>query len=289
MADAGGSRTTINGHGTVTARQRPSLMLMILRLRAAEQTLELGLAKLKKQCDFSTQWLKRLNAISVDFGEPHFDDQVVKDPLARARAAAVKKPPAKDGPTLRGVNVVLTAVWEITTLSTEKILVLVDQLRLEATDDLGSTETPAEPPTWSTPEEQIRGIMAQFQQPPEDDRAPQFLFIARLTDELVEKAYTEAFSQAQLSAKRLARVAGLSPGNLQLHSIHTNRVAQSRQDQIMDRQRCAALLASGSYDLSENDAVSDIFRLIEFTISVNVSYISASHNNLSLNEITENK
>src|SRR5437762_13303376 len=90
MADATPTRTFIMSSGVVTVRQRPSSLLMKVSLHAAEATLELGLAKLKKQCEAAAQWLQRLDAVRVDFGEPHFADQADTDPLKHMRAATAQ-------------------------------------------------------------------------------------------------------------------------------------------------------------------------------------------------------
>src|SRR5262245_24187717 len=175
MADANPSRTTVSASGAVTVRQRPSLLLMKVRLRAAEPTLELGLSKLKAQCDAASQWLKRLGALRVEFGEPHFDDQTDKDPMTRMRVAAARAMGKRPGPPPtanreRGVNVVATAVWQIEALSADQPLVLLDRLRFEAAEDAGSAEAAEETPSWASPEEQIREMMTRMQQLPEDDR-----------------------------------------------------------------------------------------------------------------------
>ncbi len=49
MAGANPERGSVNSSGAVTVRQRPSLLLMKFPFKAAEATLELGLAKLKEQ------------------------------------------------------------------------------------------------------------------------------------------------------------------------------------------------------------------------------------------------
>jgi hypothetical protein len=272
------SRMTVRTDGVATVRQRPSLLLMKHRLRAAESTLELGLARLKAQREAASQWLKRLEAVRVEFGEPHFDDQTDKDPLTKLRTATIKglgKRLAAGAADDRrgGVNVVLTAVWDISAMSAEQTLLLLDRLRFEAAEDAGPAESAEEPPGWNTPEEQMREIFTQLHQPPPDDRAPQFLFVARLSDEQMEKAEAESFARARRNAERLARAAGLSLGKLESLYCGAGGLRESRPNRMMERQRCEALLAGSTYELGEQESVSDDLRSAEFTITVNVSYL----------------
>ena len=67
-------RATVSGDGTATVWERPHLLVMTLPLRAAEATLDLGLAKLRASRDEAAGWLRRLGAARVEPGEPHFAD-----------------------------------------------------------------------------------------------------------------------------------------------------------------------------------------------------------------------
>lgn len=278
MTDECQSRTTISSSGIVTVRQRPALLLMKVRLRATEATLELGLAKLKKQGEATSRWLKRLGAERVDFGEPHFADQADMDPLAKMRAVtarALGKISGEDfakGPT-RGVCVVLTAVWPIASMSAEETLVLVDRLRFESAADSVESEAAKAIPPWASAQEHMQAMITQMHQPPTVDDSPQFLFIARLSEEQRQKATAEAFSRAHENAQRLAQAAGMRLGTSRtIHSTAGGMADVSRPDKLMDRQRCWSMLAGSSYDLGEHEIVFDDPRCAEITVSVNVSY-----------------
>ena len=276
MADDSMLRTTASGNGTVSVRQRPSLLLMKIRVRAVEATLELGLARLKRQCEAATQWLKRAGAVRVETGDPHFDDQIGLDPITKMQAAVAARVRLPAGgssqPRERGVNQVITALWDIAAMSAEEILVFLDRLRFEAGVDADSAEGAEEPPPWETPEAQLREILTQIHRPPTNDREPVFLFIARLSEEQQAKATVEAVAQARQNAERLARGAGMRLGTMK--SLHFGGFgsAPHRTDKMMDRQRCMALLAGSCYDLAENELISDDPRPAEFTITVNASF-----------------
>lgn len=276
MPDASPPRTHVNTTGLVTLRQRPSLLLMTVPLRATEATLELGLTKLKKQCEAASQWLQRLNAVRVEFGEPHFAAQANKDPLKQMRAVTAQALARRSGKPASGerrreVRVVLTAAWDIGALTAEETLVLVDRLQFEAADDPGVDHAAEEPAAWSSPEEQLHNIMAQMAEPV-NDHAPQFLFVAQLSEEQLEKAAAEGFLLARRDAERLARAMGGRLGPLVSLHCSADVTGSGRADKLMERQRCGALLADSAYNLGEHEVVSDDPRSAEFTFRVQVSY-----------------
>jgi hypothetical protein len=277
MADTNMTRTTISTSGTVILRQRPSLLLMKVRLRVAEPTLALGLAKLKGQCESASPWLQSLGAVRIEFGEPHFDDQTDKDPVARMRADAARTlgNPVGGNPSgdhKHGVNVVISALWDIASMSAEETLILLDRLRFEATQDVSTAEVADESTTWANPADQLREMMTKMHQPPKDDGIPQFLCISRLGEEQLERALAEAFSRACRKAELLAQSAGKRLGGLSMIHYGNTVLHDGRHDKLMERQRCGAMLAGTCYDLGEHEIVSDDPRSAEFSISVNVSY-----------------
>lgn len=284
MTEHNRPRPTVSGSGSATVRQRPSVLLMLVRLRAAEATLELGLARLKERREATARWLGRLGAARADCGEPHFDDQTDKDPVAKMRAlagraprAGRKKPPGTDDRPDRGVNAVVTGVWDIAALSPEEVLVLVDRLRFEAAADAGAGETPDEAPPWEGQADPIQQqiqemVLAQLQQPAGPDTGPQFLFVSRLGDEVREAALAEAFARARRNAERAARAAGRMLGDLVSAHVSAGHGAELRPDRLLDRQRCAALLAGSTYELGEYESASDDPRPGEFTVTVNATF-----------------
>jgi hypothetical protein len=60
----------------------------------------------------------------------------------------------------------------------------------------------------------------------------------------------------------------------ELQSLHYDHVLPElgRHDKLLNRQRCVALLAESSYDLRENEVVSDDPRSAEFTVRVGASF-----------------
>lgn len=278
MADTPSKRTTtVSGTGSVVVRQRPSLLLMRLTLRATEQTLELGFAKLRKQCEQVEKWLKRLDAERVEFGEPHFSDQDNGDPMKQhaKRMSSVlamgKASAPKEEAMPQKLNVVATAIWPIGSLSAEQVLIRVDRLRFETAD----TDTPpesAETAPWASPEEQMQEVMARMFESFTDTDKPVILFVSKLSEEQLTAATTEAVALARRSAERMARAFGKPLGTPTFTNVVSGRMANLRADKMMTRQRCEMLLAGTSYHLDEDEVVSDDPRSAEFHLSVTVNY-----------------
>ena len=272
MTDANKTRSSVSTHAAATVRVRPTLLLMLVRVRAAEATLELGLAEVKKRCADATRRLTRLGATRVEAGEPHADDHANPDPVAKMTAAAMlrRRPGGHQPPERAGVNVTLTGTWDIGGRAVEEVLGLVDRLRFDAAADAEPAEPAAELSPWAGPEEQMRAMMeqiAQATQPP-DDRDPKFLFVVRPSDEQLAEATAVAYQSARRQAERLARAAGRPLGELS----YLNYGSDTRTGQIMDKQRCEALLAASSYTLQDGEVVSDDPRAAEVTVSVHTSH-----------------
>ncbi|MBL8817827.1 MAG: SIMPL domain-containing protein [Planctomyces sp.] len=276
MTDAAQQRSTVSTNASATVRLRPTILLMLVRVRATAATLELGLADIKQRSEETARRLTRLGATRVETGEPHADESADMNPVSRMRAAVMPRLPRPANaplPDRAGVNVSLTAIWDIEGFSAEKVLVLVDQLRFDAAADPDAVPPtpPAAPSPWSDPEEHLRSIMAQVTEPPPADLSPQFLYISRPNSEQLANATTEAFGVAKQMAERLAHSAGRRLGEPSSIHYHGSQ-ASHPPDRVLERQRCASLLAASSYKLQGEEVVSEDPRSVEVTVSVHVTH-----------------
>src|SRR5262249_58175258 len=121
MSETEASRTTLSVNGIAMVRQRPSLMLMRILLKAAEATLGQGLDKLRRHGEETSQLLKWLGATGVDLSDPIFADQADKDPIRTATALAMRaqRKSAPSGESRRAVLCAVTGQWDIAGLSAE--------------------------------------------------------------------------------------------------------------------------------------------------------------------------
>ena len=278
MADTPSKRTTtVCGTGTIIVRQRPTFMLLKLTLRATEPTLELGFAHLKKQREQVEKWLRGLNATQVDFGEPHFADQDGSDPMKRRAMRMTsaltrrKGADAKEEAKAQELNVVTTALWPIDTLSAEQVLIQVDRLRFETAESGPPVEAEESPP-WASPEERFQEIVARAVEPFVETGKPLILFSTKLSEERLNDATLRATAQARQAAERLAAAFGKPLGVPTYINANGGRMASIRADRMMARQRCEGLLSGTSYDLGEDEVVSEDPRSVEFNLSVSMNF-----------------
>jgi len=162
-------------------------------------------------------------------------------------------------------------MWDITAMSAEEVLALVDRLRFDAAADADPPEEPEEPPPWEDPHEQMRSALAQMTELPPDDPSPKFLYVARPGEAELAKAAADAYTAARRVAERLAGAASRRLGGLVSVSTGVG-LADHRTDRLMERQRCGALLATSSYALREGEVVSDDPRTTEITITVHATH-----------------
>ncbi|QJW97760.1 SIMPL domain-containing protein [Frigoriglobus tundricola] len=271
MTESTRPRSIVSTDATAVIRQRPAVLLMLVRVRAAGATLDLGLAEVRQLAADAVRRLTRLGAVRAWAGDPHPDDQANPDPLARMRAVAGRVP-AK-APTHRpGVNVTVAATWDIAGLLADGVLTLVDQLQFDAAADASPSEPPEAPadPPWADPAQQIQRMLANAAEPP-DDRAPKFVYIARPTEEQLAQAASEAYLVARHRAERLAGATGLRLGAV-FSLNYGHPVGGGRPDRLMADQRCAALLASVGYVLGDGEIASEDPRAIELAVSVHVAH-----------------
>lgn len=263
VSDTTRPKSTVCTSATATERVRPGMMLMYLRVRAAEATMDHGLTTVRQRAEDAAGRLSRLGATWVRSGEPHEDDNASTDPMARWRPPPIPGLPPPP-PARRGVNVTLTASWDVTGRSAEEVLRLTDRLRFEVTADEPEDEATEDVPAWADPEEQVRQMMARSMEPPKEDVAPKFLFVARPGDDDLDRLTAGAYAAARRSIDRLARAAGRRAGEL----VSISGSESSFDHLNIDRQRWKALLATGDYVPADNEVVSDDPRAAHLTISV---------------------
>jgi hypothetical protein len=266
--------TSISGSGGVIYRQRPSQLLLVITLKALAATLELQLARLQQQREASTKWLLRLGATRVDVGEPHFPDQAPKDPMMHAQTRAMQRMGGKTEEKKEGIRAVLTAIWDISALGAEQLLVLLDRLRFETAVIPSTTEETEEPSPWSSPEEYLRAMMDRMRSGARaDDDAPEFFFISKVSEEQRTKAIADALARARSDAERVAHLLGLRLG--QLTSLTQSNMAELGAHRMMERQRCWSRLNGSAYMPGEYEAISDSPVPCEFGVTVHVQYNAA--------------
>ena len=251
--------------------QRPSLLMMVVRLRANESTLELGLANLNEQREAAAKWLDKLGVLRIEFSEPFFISHIEKNPHKQIMAAATgKRPKVKDD--VCAVQIVVSALWDINALSAEQTLIFFHRLLFETSPDTADPKVPETNPRWASKAEQLGTFLSELQEADPDDESPEFLFISRLSEEQMQKATTEAFTLARQNAETLARDSGMTLGKICMVSRSTLYQRHEGHVRMMAQQCYMSILADTSYKLEENEMVSDDPRSVTFTVGVSTTY-----------------
>ena len=279
MTEPNARQPTVHCSGSASIRTRPSELLLKTRLRVDEATLELRLAKLKTLCEMTAEWLKRLGAKKVDFGDPYFSNHANKNPIRSLHSAAralTKAPAGGSGrERTRDVEVIVTALWDISTMTAEETLILMDRLWFEIIPETEVAETPETALETSrlSAEVNAQEILNRVMHRLEPGEEPvQFLCISRLHEHQLEEASTQAYVQAHQQAERMARASGKRLGELlSLNPLHRQLDAH-RPDRMMDRQRCMAILSGTTYEIGENETIFDDARTVEFTVQLSCTY-----------------
>lgn len=265
---------TVSTQGAETFQLRPKLMLMLLRVRATAATLELSLEDVKRQCIESTQRLTRLGAMQVEAGEPHEDERAEMDPTARIRATMrprLPRLPDVSLPQRPGINVLLTARWNIEDMSAEDVLLLIDQLRFDSAAHVEPEKEAVVAPSWDTRSEGYLSLLTKMHDPPPIDLKPQFLFISRAEESQLSEATEKAYQRSKRIAERLAKAADKQLGDLMSLSIMGGS-GEVRPDHYLSRQQVSLVLSVSSYDLQSDEYVSDDVRPTDVSVSVHATH-----------------
>lgn len=272
MSDAARPRSTVTVNAASTLRVKPTLLLLLVPVRAEDATLEHGLARLKQICTETARRLTRLGATRVEIGDPYGDEHAEADPMVKMQAAAMRRHrKAEPAPAKRaGANAMVTGQWDISRSSAEELLLLVDRLRFEASVEIEEEPAAAEDLPWEDPQQQIRAMIEQATAEPKADPSPKFLYFARLSQESWGEAAAQLFEACRIKAERLAKAAGKRLGDMT--ALHTGHTGDARVDRHMDLQRSRALLARSFYQLEEGEFVSEEPQPAEVSVSLHVTY-----------------
>jgi hypothetical protein len=251
---------------------------MIANLEAAEETLQLGLEKLKQRCDAAARWLQRLDDPTIGFSDPSFTDHVNTDPMLAATQAAQRamgkhlRPAATDDGGRRKVYARLTAIWSLQSKSADEVLVFWDRIKFEAHDITGAPTIEKKANAWDEMENAVEQFVTSLGEQTSDARTPKFLFISQLTDQGYQEALSKAIPIARENAAKLAQAEGKQLDSISYLSGGLTFVDSHLPEAMMQRQSCLSLLANSSYDLQHNETASDNADPVRFDVQVHVSY-----------------
>jgi uncharacterized protein YggE len=224
QGELGPGAGTVSGTGTATVTKKATLMRVHVQLVGKGKGLEEALANLKERREAARTALQTLGAekASISFGDPSLFNPEAQnrrqfERMVRQRmAAAGRKPKGLKLPHTFTVSATLKAEWRLPPEEPEKLLLAVNaiQEKVKAADLGGAKQAQKLSPEEQETAEEMAQMMSDMGQEQADPAEPQFLFVARITEEERQQALSRAFAKARAQAARLARAAGAELGPL---------------------------------------------------------------------------
>ncbi|MDA1054310.1 MAG: SIMPL domain-containing protein [Planctomycetota bacterium] len=274
---------TVSGMGTVSVKQKPTLLRMTIQLQEKGKTVQESLAKLKDRRDAAVLQLQELGAKKDDIvasdptlsaGQTEEEQQMQQMMMQQMRARG-RAPRGLQVPKSVATSTTLTVEWPLTMETNEELLLFADTLqeKIKAADLAGLNE-----PKQLTPEEEelqaeMEETMSDYSYGSEQAKPgePSFVYVARISEDERAKALAAAFDKAKAQAQRLAVAARAKLGAL---SSVSGGTSQSNDDAYGYNgyavQMMMAQAASSSDD--ENEAMTASPGMVTFQVMVNAAF-----------------
>ena len=282
---------TVSGNGTVRVQRQPVLMRLTIELSGKGKTIDEALSRLKDRREVAVLKVESLKAAkeSIQVGQPAISaaalesqqrfEQILQQrmrmgPIGGRTSKAVKIPESVT------VSATLTAEWPLSAASPEELLSSSTQLQKAAKEaDLAGLK---EPMQLSPEEQELAEEMAEMMsdhgygsgseaKPGE----PQFVFVARISEEDCRQAMTEAFAKAQASAARVAAAAGKELG--ELAHLQSNPRGAAMIDYYGEEYYGSPYYASRRMQLagkepSDDESIAPLPGPVDFVFSIEASF-----------------
>jgi len=222
-AESGGS--TVAGTGQVKIRPKPSSIRMHVELVAKGKTLEDALTNLKERREAALIQLEGLRADmeSVKVNAPRISGKQSEQKrrmeqmlMERMRSRGGKVPPGVKVPRSFTVSATLSAEWPLKVDDNERLLMAAEVLREKVgeADLAGTKEAEKLSPEEEELAEEMAGMSSSYGEEEIKPGEPQFVYVARITDDERDKAMADSFAKAKAQAEQLARAANVKLGAL---------------------------------------------------------------------------
>lgn len=216
---------TISSTGMATLKRPPTAMRMHVELLAKGKTLEEALDKLKDLREVASVQLGTLKADpnSIEFGSPSLSaaqsaQKSQFEAMVRQRMSSRGKglPAGLQAPKSVTVSMTLSAEWPLEADDPPGLLLAAQALQEEvkAADLAGSKDAEKLSPEEEELAEEMAAMMRNSGQEEAPLGQPQFLYVARISEQERDKVLAEAFGKAKSQAARLAQAAGAQLGPL---------------------------------------------------------------------------
>lgn len=216
---------SIAGVGTTTLKRSPTAIRMYVELFAKGKTLKEALDKLKDRREAAIVQLEALKADkdSIEVSAPSLSNiqtaqkkQFEIMVMRRMGTRGKKVPKGLQVPKSVTVSAKLTAQWPLDADSPEEFLLAVEALKkkIKDADIAGSKEAEELSAEEKELAEEMEAMMRNSGEENVPLGEPQFVYLARISDDEHNAAMAEAFTKAKEQAAQLARAAGIKLGPL---------------------------------------------------------------------------
>lgn len=275
---------TVSGMGMVSVKQKPTLLRMTIQLQEKGKTVEESLAKLKDRRDAAVLQLQGFGARKSDIvaSDPTLsagktdEEQRMQQMMMQQMRARGRAPKALQLPKSVTTTSTLTVEWPLSVETNEELLLFANTLqdKIEAADLAGRNEpkklTPEEEELQEEMQEMMSGYGGYGNNQPKPGE-PNFLYVARISEDERDKALAAAFDKAKDQAQRLAAAAHANLGKLSSLSGGTSQSNEGEYgyNPYAVQMMRAAAATSGS---DEHEAMVASPGMITFQVIVNATF-----------------
>ena len=213
----------ISASGTSTIKRLPDTIRVIIPLQAKGKTIDEAFANLKTEQQTALEKIQKIGAKQENIKFESFSiDQSQKDKQRQIEMMIAQRMPTPTSTPRQTAAValpttlkcMLLAEWPITGTAAEDILKESYELKQQIDAADFSPQKNELTPEEEELEEEMEAMDYRRSYDSESGNEPQFLFVSGVTEKESQKAYSEAFEQAQKQGEFLAQAIGFKRGTL---------------------------------------------------------------------------
>jgi uncharacterized protein YggE len=223
LSGGGAGQNTVSATGSAVIKRLPTTIRVIVPLTGKGKTIEEAMAKLKEQREAASAKVQKLKADKKDikFSNPSVSTaqnsrQRQMEMMIAQRMSQGKKPKGLQAAESVTLGCTMTVEWPIAAKTAEEILLESYALKqkIKAAELMGKKEAEQLTPEEEEQAAEMAEVARSQGEDPQAGSEPQFLFVARITEEERKTAFAEAFAKSQKNGAELAKAAGVELGPL---------------------------------------------------------------------------
>lgn len=275
---------TVTTSGVATVKMRPTVLRMRIELSEKKPTAEESVQKIKNRQEAVKLQLEAFGAevgsivvspLSLPSGEDNAEQRMRQMAMYQMQSQG-RTPKALQLPKSVNVTSTVTAEWPLAIESDSERLLFVVGLEDKVVEaDLAGVKEPKE----LTPEEEefqaeMQEMMAQYSYGSNETQPgqPQFVYVAKISDEQRSSALAEAFKQAKAKAQRLADAAGVGLGQLRSLDEGSGAGGPDYASQYMEYAMAMQRGITSLGEMNKNESISTNPGDITFQVTIQATF-----------------